>query len=119
MGWWQNVVDALTKVYEWFNSEKGQETIANIGKAIAIIVQVIGAMNEEPTNERKRDLVRQMLNWLKYADPQDLAMLLEIKNTGALDDLTPEEMDLQCGIVTGAFVKERRERSHEKEGEGE
>lgn len=106
---WSKIKGVLKKAYEWLDSDKPEEAIGTIASVVGVIIKVIALFNAPLSNAEAREMTRQMLKFFKYADIKDLEELIELKRTGALDNMQPEERDVQIGVVTSAFIKHRRD----------
>jgi len=113
---WDKVLSALKEIWaELADTDKDGEVEVDeiVALAVKIVVGVIAILNDPLTNAEKRELARQVVNFLKYIRVEQLRELLEVKKSGGFDNMTPEQMDALIGVVIGMFVREKR-----KIGEG-
>ena len=93
-------------------SDEDQDGIPLVVEWAVIVVQIIGSFKNpmELTEAEKRQAARVLLEAGKYISVEQLERMLEIKKTGALDNLQSQTLDLILGDVTARFVAERKKK---------
>ena len=110
MSWWDTFIQTIKDFFDWLSDEKTKEQLENIANLVFTIITVVGKFNDEPGNETKREYVRGVLRFFKYASVEDLEKALELKKTGALDGLESYDMDALLGVTTAQYIKDKKEK---------
>ena len=116
MTFWDEVKQIAADVFEFFRSSKAEELLGDALRAAAIIVKIIAMFNDPPPNERKPQVARDILKFVKYAPPGALEELEDLKRNGKLDEMTAADMDRALGLATAAFIDQDKRRAGKTAG---
>jgi len=107
--WFDKLVEKVKDVIEWLGREETKEAIGDIVDLATKIIAVIGTFNDEPSNERKREYAWAVMKFMKYADKDTIAKMLELKMKGTIDNMEAYEMDAILGNTLAAIIKDRKD----------
>jgi len=110
MSFWDEVEKLWDSIVEFFKSGKAEELFSEAFQVALIIVKIIAMFNDEPPKERKPQIARDIMKFVKYAPDGALEELEELKRNGKLRLLTGADMDRVLGLATGAFIDGEKKR---------
>ena len=114
MNFWDEVRKIAEAIKEFFVSGQAEELLGEALQVALIIVKVIAMFNDEPPKERKPQIARDILKFVKYAPDGALEELEELKRNGKLHLMSGADMDRVLGLATGAFIDGEKKRKSGK-----
>ena len=99
----------LHKIWNWVTDDKTTEQIKNLVEIAFIVATVVSRFNDVPSNSRKREYVRAIIQFIKYVDTDSLNKIIELEKT--LDNSVMEsyQLDAILGLAISEHIKDKKE----------
>ena len=99
------VADALSIVLRFLRGDDKATPIINTTIEILIsVAAILDRFNNPLTSKEKREGVRFIAKFLKYAPTDLLHKLADMKEQAKFSELTPAELDAAVGLAISAYV---------------
>jgi hypothetical protein len=104
MSFWDEVRKIADGIVEFFKSGKAEELLGAALQVAAIVIKVVAMFNDAPPKERRPQVARDIMKFIKYAPDGVLEGIESLKRKGRLDKMTSADMDRVLGLATGEFI---------------